>query len=90
LDVVSWIVQTFKENPYFTNKELVKEIVYGTENTPPKFTSTKINWKPGKVITLQQNIIKKNKHKETIKESITLECLFCCRSHLMNLGSEHH
>jgi len=44
------ITLTFKENPYFTNKELVKEIVFGTENTPPKFTSTKINWKPGKNI----------------------------------------
>jgi hypothetical protein len=56
---VSCPAKTFKENPYFTNKELIKEIVYGTENTPPKFNSTKINWKPGKVLTIQQSITNK-------------------------------
>ncbi|CAO3568377.1 unnamed protein product [Mortierella alpina] len=46
------ITFTFKENPYFTDKELVKKITI--KDDEPVAESTKINWKEGKNVTLKR------------------------------------
>ncbi|KAF9949670.1 hypothetical protein BGZ72_008583 [Mortierella alpina] len=43
---------TFSENPYFTDKELVKKITI--KDDEPVANSTKINWKEGKNLTLKR------------------------------------
>ena len=49
--------QTFSENPYFSNKELVKKVTFkGEEQTT---TPTEINWKAGKDLTLKDTKRKK-------------------------------
>ncbi|KAF9543681.1 hypothetical protein EC957_000536 [Mortierella hygrophila] len=55
------IVFTFSDNEYFTNKELIKNVVLnGDEQTAEKFT---INWKEGKDVT------KNSKRKKDADES---------------------
>ncbi|KAF9288232.1 hypothetical protein BGZ68_000623 [Mortierella alpina] len=46
------ITFTFSENPYFTDKELVKKITI--KDDEPVSTSTKIHWKEGKNVTLKR------------------------------------
>ncbi|KAF9085180.1 hypothetical protein BGX29_006293 [Mortierella sp. GBA35] len=55
------IIFTFSENPYFTNKELIKKVVLkDDEQTAEEF---KINWKEGKDVT------KNSKRKKDADES---------------------
>ncbi|KAG0213349.1 hypothetical protein BGX28_004687 [Mortierella sp. GBA30] len=46
------IIFTFSENPYFTNKELVKKVV--VKDDEPLAEVTKIDWKEGKNVTLKR------------------------------------
>ncbi|KAF9572971.1 hypothetical protein EC968_009176 [Mortierella alpina] len=46
------IIFTFSENPYFTDKELVKKVV--VKDDEPVAEPTKINWKDGKNVTLKR------------------------------------
>ncbi|KAF9984886.1 hypothetical protein BGZ75_003543 [Mortierella antarctica] len=46
------ITFTFKENPYFTDKELVKKITI--KDDEPVAAPTKIQWKEGKNVTLKR------------------------------------
>lgn len=41
-------LQTFKENPYFTNTELWKDLTF-TESSETEINQSGVSWKPGKV-----------------------------------------
>jgi len=61
---------TFSENPYFTNKQLVKKVTFkdGEQTTTP----TKINWKEGKDLTAKDNKRKKDEDGEGADSFFTI------------------
>ncbi|GJJ78970.1 hypothetical protein EMPS_11329 [Entomortierella parvispora] len=56
---------TFSENPYFSNKELVKKVTFNGEEQVT--TPTEIKWKEGKDLTIKDN--KRKKGEDNVSDS---------------------